>query len=54
MPVFLIGLGIGAALGGGGIWFASDKVGSALKWGAIAGGLYLGYKYRNRLTGAFK
>ncbi|WP_157831998.1 hypothetical protein [Thalassospira marina] len=48
MPVLLIGVAIGAVIGGSGVWLASDaaqKVGNAA---LIGGGIYLAGKYMKK------
>jgi hypothetical protein len=40
MPVFIIG----AVVGAGAVYFASDKAENLVKWGAIAGGVYVAGK----------
>ena len=40
MPLLLIG----ALVGGGTVWVASDKAASLVKWAAIGGAAFVGYK----------
>jgi len=44
MPLALV-FGAGALLGAGTVYFASDKVGDVLKYGAIAGAVYIAGKH---------
>lgn len=43
MPLLLV-FGAGAVLGGGATLWASDTLGTALKWGAVGAVAYVGYR----------
>ncbi len=45
MPLYLVYLGVGALVGGGGVWVATETTKTLTTFAIIGGGLYL---YANR------